>query len=201
MTSVERAIASIRAGGLVVIPTDTVYGLACTAFSEEPARRLYALKGRSTVQPTAIVAASVDVLLAHVPELRGVPEAIARSLLPGPYTLVLPNPARRHAWVNAERPTALGVRVPAVRGPARAVLDAVEIVVATSANLAGGPDPRRIEDVPEELRSGVDAVVDGGTLPGRPSTVIDVTGDTPTIVREGAAPAAEALARIRHARC
>ena len=196
MSDVERAIAAIRAGGLVVLPTDTVYGLACTAYREEPARRLYALKGRPAIQPTAIVAASVDVLLECVPELHGRAAAVARRLLPGPLTLVLPNPARRFPWLNAGREDAIGVRVPALEGPGRSVLDAVGAVVATSANLPGGPDPCRVGQVPDAIRAGVEAVVDGGELPGLPSTVLDITGAEPAVLREGVVPAVDALARV-----
>ena len=109
---------------------------------------------------------------------------------------MLPNPARRFVWLTGERPTALGVRVPLLDGPGREVLDAVGAVVASSANLAGGPEPRRLEDVPAEIRAGVSAAVDGGELPGIPSTVLDLTGDQPVVLREGAVPAAEALARV-----
>jgi L-threonylcarbamoyladenylate synthase len=70
-------------------------------------------------------------------------------------------------------------------------------VVATSANLAGGPDPRRFEDVPEEIRAGAAAAVDGGEVPGTPSTVVDLTGPDPRILREGAVPAAEMLRRLQ----
>lgn len=195
-TDVERAAEAIRAGGLVVIPTDTVYGLACAA-AEEPTRRLYALKGRTAIQPTALVVASVRVLEELVPELPDSAAAAAHALLPGPYTLVVPNPARRFGWLTGERSETLGVRVPAVTGAGRAVLDAVGAVVATSANLPGGPDPRRPDDVPPEIAAGVAVVLDGGELPGAPSTVIDLTGGEPVVLREGAVPAAEALALLR----
>jgi tRNA A37 threonylcarbamoyladenosine synthetase subunit TsaC/SUA5/YrdC len=79
------------------------------------------------------------------------------------------------------------------------VLAAAGVVVATSANLPGGPDPRRLADVPPAIVSAVTAVVDGGELPGVPSTVVDVTGDEPVVVREGAVAAADVLARIRAA--
>ena len=125
---------------------------------------------------------------------------VARALLPGPVTLVVPNPRRRFSWLNPGRPDAIGVRVPDLRGPGRTVLDALEVLVATSANLPGGADPRRVDDVPSEILDGVAAVVDAGELPGTPSTVIDLTGDAPRIVREGALPSAEALARIDAAR-
>jgi L-threonylcarbamoyladenylate synthase len=177
----------------VILPTDTVYGLACSAFREEAVRRLYALKGRSAVQPTALVASSVDALLACVPELRGPASAIARAVLPGPFTLVLPNPAQRFRWLSANRADTIGVRVPLLTGDAKAVVDAAGAVAATSANLPGGPDPRRLTEIPGELLAGAAVVVDGGELPGIPSTVIDVTGPTPVVLREGAVSAEEAL--------
>lgn len=194
--AVEGAVAAILAGELVVLPTDTVYGLVATAHREDAAQRLYRLKGRDEIQPTAVMAGSVDVLLDCVPELRGRPEAILRALLPGPYTLVLPNPAHRFHWLNGPRQDTIGVRVPALSGPGAAVLEGAGVIVATSANLAGGPDPRALADVPQDVRDGVAVVVDGGTLPGVPSTVIDFTGAEPLVLRRGAADVDEALARV-----
>jgi L-threonylcarbamoyladenylate synthase len=195
MGSVEDAIAAIRSGRTVILPTDTVYGLAASPYRSEPVERLYRLKGRETTQPTAIVAADLDMLFECVPELRGRAGVIARALLPGPYTLVLPNPARRYRWLTGARPDTIGVRVPELPEPAARVLAAVGAVVATSANETGGPDPRSLDDVPAELREKCAAVVDAGALPGTPSTVLDFTGPEPRVVREGAAPAAEAIAR------
>jgi L-threonylcarbamoyladenylate synthase len=196
---VDSAIAALRRGELAILPTDTVYGLAADGTSEAAATALYAAKGRESIQPTALVLSSLEVLLAAVPGLPAPTVRIARALLPGAVTLVLPNPERRFSWLNAARPDAIGVRVPALTGPGREVLEAVGMLVATSANLPGGPDPRRLDEVPAELRAAVAAVVDGGALPGIPSTVIDVTGDDPQVLREGAFPASEALARARGA--
>jgi L-threonylcarbamoyladenylate synthase len=193
---IEQMVEAIRAGEPVLLPTDTVYGLCADAYSEEPVRRLYRLKGRGEAQPTALLAADVDVLLDAVPELRGLAGKTARALLPGPYTLIFPNPARRFRWLTGNRPDTIGVRVPELSGDARSVLDQVGAVGATSANLPGGPDPRRLEDVPEELRAGCGAVLDGGDLPGTPSTVLDLTGPEPVVIREGAVPAAEVLGRL-----
>lgn len=196
MSDVDAAAAAIRAGRLAIVPTDTVYGLATTPYTEGPVRRLYRAKGREELQPTALVAAALDGLFECIPELRGRSGVIARALLPGPYTLILPNPGRRFGWLTGARPETIGVRVPAAEGAGAAVLAQVGVMVATSANLPGGADPRRLEDVPEELRAAVEAVVDGGELPGTPSTVIDLTGPEPTVVREGAVPAAEALRAV-----
>jgi L-threonylcarbamoyladenylate synthase len=118
------------------------------------------------------------------------------ALLPGPYTLVLPNPGRRFPWLTGATPDAIGVRFPALEGAAGELLDGVGAYVATSANLPGGRDPRTIAEVPSELRRAVEAVVDGGELPGTPSTVLDLTAAEPRVVREGAIPAEEALRAV-----
>jgi L-threonylcarbamoyladenylate synthase len=194
-SSVAEAVDAIRRGQPVVLPTDTVYGLCADAYHSEPAERVYRLKGRSQTQPTALLAFDVDVLLECIPELRGRSGSIARALLPGPLTLILPNPAGRFRWVTGERYDTIGVRVPTQDSAGAAVLEQVGCLIATSANLPGEPDPRRLEDVPEEILAGVAAMVDGGELPGTPSTVLDFTGDEPIVVREGAVPAAEALER------
>lgn len=199
MAAVDDAIAGIRAGKPAILPTDTVYGLVATPYRSDPVLRLYTLKQRDHTEPIALLAGEVEMLFECVPELRGRSGVIVRALLPGPYTIVLPNPARRYRWLTGGRPDTIGVRVPDLPGPAAQVLAAVGAVAATSANLHGGPDPRRVEDVPEELRGRCAAVVDAGELPGTPSTVIDFTGEEPRVVRAGAADAADAIERARAA--
>jgi L-threonylcarbamoyladenylate synthase len=173
-----------------------VYGLCSSPYSEAYVRRLYQLKGREETKPTALLAADLDWLFECIPELRGRSGVIARALLPGPYTLILPNPARRFRWLTGTTPDAIGVRVPELPGPAAAVLAQVGSVAATSANLPGAAEPRRLDEVPAEIRVGAGALVDGGELPGTPSTVLDLTAAEPRVVREGAASAAEALDRV-----
>jgi len=187
-------IEALRAGLPVVLPFDTVYGLAAEPHDEESTRRLYELKGRPPTQPTALVAAGVDDLRALLPELD---TSRAWHLLPGPLTLVVPNPAHRFRWLTGTNPDAVGIRVPNLPGTTREIVASVGAVVATSANLPGGPDPRRFEDVPEEIRAGAAAAVDGGEVPGTPSTVVDLTGPEPRILREGAVSAADVLRRLQ----
>jgi L-threonylcarbamoyladenylate synthase len=189
------AVEALRAGLPVILPTDTVYGL-CSLPDESACERLYALKGREARKPTALLAADVDALLAALPELSGRAETIARTLLPGPYTLILANPARRFPWLAGDNSAAIGVRVPTLPDAAAAVVAAVGAVAATSANAAGGPDPRVLDDVPVAIRAVVGAEVDGGELPGTPSTVLDFAAAEPRVLREGAAPSAEAIARV-----
>ena len=189
------AIEALRLGQPVVLPTDTVYGLCADAESEEACRRALTLKGRPEGQPAALLCASVDALLERVPELA---EAVIRALLPGPYTLIFTNPARRYRWLAEET---IGVRVPELPTEAAHVVIAVGAVMATSANVHGGPDPRTLDDVPAEIRAACGAVVDGGPLPGTPSTVLDLSREEPRVLREGAVPAAEALARVAAVGC
>ena len=188
---VEEAVEAIEAGEPVVLPTDTVYGL-CTR--PDASATLSGLKGRDENQPIALLAADVDTLFDRIPELRD-QATLVRALLPGRLTLILPNPAHRYDWLTGERHDAIGVRVPELEGAAREIVERVGAVAATSANLHGGPDPRRLDDVPEELR-GAAVLIDGGELPGTPSTVVDLTGAEPEILREGAVPAAEVLERV-----
>jgi L-threonylcarbamoyladenylate synthase len=193
---IEEAVEAIRAGKPVILPTDTVYGLCADAYHEGPSERLARLKGRPPGTPTALLAADLDAILDAVPEARGRAAVVARALLPGPFTLVLPNPARRFRWLSGTRSETIGIRVPELPARARAVVEQVGGLAATSANLHGGPDPRRIEDIPDELRAAAAAVLDAGELPGTPSTVVDLTGAKPEILREGAVPSAETLARV-----
>lgn len=188
-------------GGVAVFPADTVYGLCCEPDQKEAVRRLYALKGRVPDKPAAVMFFALDLALSALPELGPRTRDALMDLLPGGVTLLLPNPARRFPLACGPDPTTLGVRVPAF-GPELAALGAVKWpVLQSSANRAGGPDARVVEDVPEGIREGVDLVLDGGPLPGTPSTVIDLRGyedaGTWQIVREGALPRDEVARRLR----
>jgi L-threonylcarbamoyladenylate synthase len=196
MNDAERAVTALRAGECVILPTDTVYGLCVSPDREVDVRRMYELKGREEAKPTALLAADVDALLQALPELSGETARVLRALLPGAYTLVLPNPRRRFAWLAGRAPDAIGVRVPTLTGDGAAVMRDVGVVAATSANLAGGPDPKTVDELDPRLRERVAAVIDGGELPGTPSTVLDLTGPEPRVIREGAVGAAIALERV-----
>jgi L-threonylcarbamoyladenylate synthase len=160
----------IFAGGVVVFPSDTVYGLACDPTSPAAVSRLYGLKRRSLGKPSAIMFFSVAAALPHLGQLGPRTREAMTRLLPGGVTLLVPNPDRRFPLAGGENGALLGVRVPDV--PALAGVGCP--VIQSSANLAGGPDPRRLQDVPEAIREGADLVIDGGELPGTASTVVDL---------------------------
>jgi L-threonylcarbamoyladenylate synthase len=160
--------------GVVVFPADTVYGLACEPDAREPVDRLYRLKGRRPDKPAAVMFFALDLALAALPELGGRTRAALERLLPGGVTVLLPNPAHRFPLACGPDPDTLGVRVPAL-SDALAPLAAVRWpVLQSSANRAGEPAPRRLADVPTAIRDGADCLLDGGELPGTPSTVVDL---------------------------
>jgi L-threonylcarbamoyladenylate synthase len=192
---------SVSVGGVVVFPADTVYGLACDPDLDDAVERLYRLKGRRPDKPAAVMFFALDLALAAVPELGEATRDAVERLLPGPYTLLLPNPARRYPLACGPDPTTLGLRVPALP-PTLAALEAVRRpVLQSSANRAGGPDARVLADVPEAIRAGADLVLDGGELPGTPSTVVDLRPYEQSrdwrVLREGAASRDDVRARLR----
>ena len=175
----------------MLFPSDTVYGLATAPDSDAGVRRLYALKGRPAARPTAVMFFDLGLALRALPELgQRTGEAVGR-LLPGPMTLVLPNPARRYPLACGPKPERVGLRVPWLSGAA-APLAAVRVaVLQSSANRSGAADARSLGEVDERIRCAVDLELDGGELPGTPSTVVDLThyeqDGAYTVLREGAA--------------
>ena len=180
----------ISVGGVAVFPADTVYGLACEPDSKEAVGRLYRLKRRRPDKPAAVMFFSLDLALAALPELGPRTTAALNALLPGAVTLLLPNPARRFPLACGPDPQTLGLRVPAWPPPLAPLGEVRWPVLQSSANASGGPDARRLEDVPEAIRARADLVLDGGELPGTPSTVVDLrrfeSNERWSIAREGA---------------
>ena len=172
-------------GGVAVFPADTVYGLACDVQNREAVERLYRIKRRSPAKPSAVMFFDVELALAALPELGPRTRSALERLLPGPVTVLLPNPAGRFPLACGDDPVTLGLRVVEVS----ALAGVSWPVLQSSANLAGGPDARRLGEVPEPVRRAVDLVIDGGELPGTPSTVVDLRSYESDgewrIVREG----------------
>jgi tRNA threonylcarbamoyl adenosine modification protein (Sua5/YciO/YrdC/YwlC family) len=180
----------IRDGGLAVFPADTVYGIACSPEDAFAVERLYLLKRRPKSKPSGVMFFGVDAALEALPSLGERTRAAIEALLPGGVTLLLPNPSARFPLACGDDPSTLGLRVPDVP----LLADVGAAVLQSSANLAGEPDARRLDDVPELFKAAVELVVDGGELPGTPSTVVDLRryeeAGTWSIVREGAVPEA-----------
>jgi L-threonylcarbamoyladenylate synthase len=164
----------VAAGGVAVFPTDTVYGICCDPENERAAQRLYALKGRPATRPAAVMCFTLESALELLPEMKHDERVALAALLPGPVTLLLANPARRFAPACRVDPATLGLRVPQLPEPLQALTSLSLPVMQSSANISGEPDACTLEQVPQSMRDGADLVLDGGALPGKPSTVIDL---------------------------
>lgn len=187
-------------GGVALFPADTVYGLATEPDSKEGVHRLYALKRRPPDRPAAVMFFDLELALAGLPELGPRTRVALERLLPGPLTLLLPNPAGRYPLACGPDPQGLGIRVPELTGDLAPLAAVRWPVLQSSANLSGAPDARRLEDVDPSIRAGVDLQLDGGELPGIASTVVDLTryeeDDRYRILREGAVSAAAVEASL-----
>jgi L-threonylcarbamoyladenylate synthase len=174
----------IADGGVVVFPADTVYGLACDPSNEAAVARLYELKGRPPDKPAAVMFFDRVQALSALPDLTARTRLLMARLLPGAVTLLVPS----DRFPLAGGDGTLGLRVPDI--PPHGAVP----VLQSSANAAGEPDARRLEDVPAAIREGADLVIDGGELPGTPSTVVDLRsyerGGEVRIARAGAVPEA-----------
>ena len=193
----ERCIA---VGGVALFPADTVYGLATDPESREGVERLYRIKGRRPDRPAAVMFFQLELALAALPELGGRTRTALERLLPGAVTLVLPNPARRYPLACGPVPERIGVRVPALTGQLEPLAAARWPVLQSSANPSGGAEPRRLAEVDRSIRARVDMQLDGGDLPGTPSSVVDLgsyeeTGDY-RVLREGAVASVEIAAAL-----
>lgn len=180
----------LRVGGVAVIPTDTVYGLACDPDEPEAFRRLWVLKHRDPGKPSAVLFARVELALAATPWLDVEVAAAVQRLLPGPITVVVDNPEGRFPAACGRTPNLLGLRVPDWPPAARALSQLSWPILQSSANPSGGPDIARVDDLVPELRVDCDLILDAGALPGTPSTVVDLSryGDDGSwrVLREGA---------------
>ena len=185
----------LRGTGVAVFPTDTVYGLGCEPYAGEAVERLYRLKGRAPDKPAAVMFFDLAAALAALTELGPRTRSALERLLPGALTLLLPNPAGHFPLACGADPGTLGLRVPRLAGDLAPLALSPRPVLQSSANLAGGRDPRRVADVPAPIRRGADLVLDGGELPGAPSTVVDLRRYEErgvwTLAREGAVSAPE----------
>ncbi|CAB4364516.1 MAG: threonylcarbamoyl-AMP synthase [Actinobacteria bacterium] len=195
-TSVDRALEILRSGGLVGIPTETVYGLAADASNPDAVRRVFAAKGRPPDHPLIVHIADAEQLTEWATEVPPAAAVLAETCWPGPLTLLLPKAAHVLDLVTGGRPT-VGVRVPAHPLTTELLTRFGGGLAAPSANLFGKVSPTTAEHVHQDLGTLVDYVLDGGHCPvGVESTIVDCTVDPPQILRPGGIPSEQVAALL-----
>ena len=185
---IQEAVRAIRAGGIVAMPTDTLYGLAANPFDTAALAAIQRLKERPSERAIPLVAADVDQIAATLGVLPMLARLLAIRFWPGPLTMLMQAPERLPAEVTGGTGR-VGVRVPA-HAVARALCAACGTpLTATSANKSGRPATNDPDAVAASLGGGIDLLLDAGVTPGGPpSTIIDVTDATPRVIRQGAIP-------------
>ena len=191
-TALEECVAG---GGVAIFPADGLYGVACDPLDAAAVDRIQQIKGREDRKPSAVMYFSPLAMRELLPSLGPRTRAAVAELLPGPVTLVVANRERRYPLACRADPERLGIRL--IDGP---LAGTRRPVFQTSANRSGEPPAASVEEIGVELREAVDLVVDGGRLPGTPSTVVDLgqleEDGTWTILRAGALPPEEVASRL-----
>lgn len=186
--NLEKAARIVRGGGLVIYPTDTVYGLGCDPFNSSAVHRLLAVKGRED-KPLPILVGNIQ-NAAALAELPTVARRVAERYWPGPLTLVLKSKVK----IQGVKLDTVGLRVPKHKVALKLIRLCGGCLIGTSANISGRPPPLTAEEAADQLGDKVDLILDGGKTPlGRSSTVLDLSGDQPKVLRAGPIDAKELL--------
>ena len=191
---IHRTVEALSAGKVVAIPTETVYGLAASAFQPEAVKQVFAIKGRPANAPLAIAVKSLEDAIDFVPNMSPVARRIARRSWPGPITIVHDVDHRDsvvHRLDESVRAATIpngtiGLRVPATDLAQQILRLCAGPVVLTSANISGAEDPKTAQDVVDQLGDRVDLILDGGPCQfGKASTVVQIIGQQIKVLREG----------------
>lgn len=183
---IRKAAEILASGGIIIYPTDTVYGLGCSVENKNAIERIYLVKRQRSDKPFSFVCSD----LTHISEYAHVGNAafkIMKHLIPGPYTFILPAARMKQLpKILVSKRRTVGIRVPDSKVSLAIVREIGHPILSTSVTDDSGEllnDPARIA---ESFRNTVDLIIDGGTLVSDPSTVVDLTGDEPKVVRQGA---------------
>jgi L-threonylcarbamoyladenylate synthase len=183
-TDYDEIVALLRGGGIIAFPTDTAYGLGADPFNDRAVERIFEVKGRPETKPILLLVDSLDMAetVGHASEIF---RAVANRFWPGPLTLIVEARPRLSAKVTAGTRN-IGLRWPSA-GFATTLVGRLGLpITATSANRTGQPSAITASEVRDQFADGLDALIDGGTLPARSgSTLLDLTSDPPLVLREG----------------
>jgi len=183
---IQRAVDILAGGGLLIYPTDTQYGLGCDLTQKKAVEKVYRLKKRDPKSPFSFVCSGLTDI-AQYAKVSNFAYRTMKRLLPGPYTFIL-DATRLVPQLMLTKRHECGIRVPD-HAIVQALVTALgRPVINTSAALDGQAPPLDSRGFEELFKNQVDAIIDGGPVPGRPSTIISLIGDEPAVLREGAGP-------------
>lgn len=197
-TSLMQAAALIQQGGVVVYPTETVYGIGCNALHAAAVQRIFSLKQRDGAKPLPVIAANSTQAVRMIKKISLPAQGLMDAFWPGPLTLIVPAAAEVPPLLHAGTHN-VGIRVSS-GGIATALCEAAGVpLVATSANRSGEPSALSIDDLPAEVCHAVDLIIDSGRCSSSVvSTIVDMVASPPRVVRSGAIPHAAITSCLEH---
>lgn len=189
--TVEKAIAALKAGELAVLPTETVYGIFADATNEAAVQKLYAVKGRPVEKALNMNVADYDTILKYSVHQPAYLEKLVQTFLPGPLTIILEASPEVPEWIHVGK-TTVGFRMPSIPAT-QEVIKALGVLVGPSANLTGSPSPRFYDDLTSAILDKAAVALQDDSIYGLDTTILDLSGEKPKILRQGAITAQELL--------
>lgn len=189
--TVEKAIAALKAGELAVLPTETVYGIFADATNEAAVQKLYAVKGRPVEKALNMNVADYDTILKYSLHQPAYLEKLVQTFLPGPLTIILEASPEVPEWIHVGK-TTVGFRMPSIPAT-QEVIKALGVLVGPSANLTGSPSPRFYDDLTSAILDKAAVALQDDSVYGLDTTILDLSGEMPKILRQGAITAQELL--------
>lgn len=189
--TVEKAIAALKAGELAVLPTETVYGIFADAANEVAVQKLYAVKGRPVEKALNMNVADYDTILKYSVHQPAYLEKLVQTFLPGPLTIILEASPEVPEWIHVGK-TTVGFRMPSIPAT-QEVIKALGVLVGPSANLTGSPSPRFYDDLTSAILDKAAVALQDDSVYGLDTTILDLSGEMPKILRQGAITAQELL--------
>lgn len=187
----EKAIAALKAGELAVLPTETVYGIFADATNEAAVQKLYAVKGRPVEKALNMNVADYDTILKYSVHQPAYLEKLVQTFLPGPLTIILEASPEVPEWIHVGK-TTVGFRMPSIPAT-QEVIKALGVLVGPSANLTGSPSPRFYDDLTSAILDKAAVALQDDSVYGLDTTILDLSGEMPKILRQGAITAQELL--------
>lgn len=189
--TVEKAIAALKAGELAVLPTETVYGIFADATNEAAVQKLYAVKGRPVEKALNMNVADYDTILKYSVHQPAYLEKLVQTFLPGPLTIILEASPEVPEWIHVGK-TTVGFRMPSIPAT-QEVIKALGVLVGPSANPTGSPSPRFYDDLTSTILDKAAVALQDDSVYGLDTTILDLSGEMPKILRQGAITAQELL--------
>lgn len=189
--TVEKAIAALKAGELAVLPTETVYGIFADAANEAAVQKLYAVKGRPVEKALNMNVADYDTILKYSVHQPAYLEKLVQTFLPGPLTIILEASPEVPEWIHVGK-TTVGFRMPSIPAT-QEVIKSLGVLVGPSANLTGSPSPRFYDDLTSAILDKAAVALQDDSVYGLDTTILDLSGEMPKILRQGAITAQELL--------